>query len=221
MKSCAEPSHIWGNAFGAQKLLFGSVKEDASVEIALLGKHGAARRIAVTASGGCTALSILASTPVCQVAALDINPAQIYASKLKLASVLYLSAEAARSFNLVDGRPYYERIRSVLEPDVIAFWDRNRCRLNHGLNHAGSVDRRVSLFRGIFHRLIHTKKFVRYFLSLSDVEEQKVLYDRWWASRRWKAGTRLAFDPRLLKAFFARTADLTLPADFLRTMRQQ
>jgi S-adenosylmethionine:diacylglycerol 3-amino-3-carboxypropyl transferase len=221
MKSRPELSFVWSSELDEHELLFGSVKEDSSVEVALLGMHRAARQVVVIASGGCTALSIVATTSVQHLTALDINPAQIYASKLKLASVLNLNVEEACRFNFVDGRPDYERIRTVLEPEVAAFWDRHRMRLSQGLNMAGSVDRRISILRGVFHRLIHSKEFVRRFLLLTDVREQQVLFDRSWTHWRWNAGTRLAFDPRLLKAFFGRGADLTIPADFHRTLRER
>jgi S-adenosylmethionine:diacylglycerol 3-amino-3-carboxypropyl transferase len=221
MKSGGERSRIWTNESGAEELLFGSVKEDALVEIALLARHGSARRAAVTASGGCTVLSIAATTPVQHLAALDINPAQIQASKLKLASVLHLNPEEARLFNLVDGSQFYERLRPVLEPDVAAFWDRRRTQLRHGLNQAGSVDRRMFTFRRLFHRFIHSPEFVRRFLSLHDLGEQQDLFDRSWANWRWKVGTRLAFEPILLKALFSRGANIAFPADFVCAMRKR
>jgi len=57
-------------------LKFAVVREDPGLEAHLIEQH-AARRVLVVASGGCTALSLLATHPELEVTAFDANPRQL------------------------------------------------------------------------------------------------------------------------------------------------
>ncbi len=63
---------------------FGVVREDAELEQRLIRDNGA-RRVLLVASGGCTALSILAADAGLEVVAFDQNPAQLEHVRAKAA----------------------------------------------------------------------------------------------------------------------------------------
>lgn len=63
------------------------VREDAAIELQVIEQLAQQQehplRVLLVASGGCTALSLLASPDVAQVEAVDLNPAQLHLVELR------------------------------------------------------------------------------------------------------------------------------------------
>jgi S-adenosylmethionine-diacylglycerol 3-amino-3-carboxypropyl transferase len=75
----------WVEKAAALPVAFAQVREDALLDLELVrGLNRAAPRVLLVASGGCTAAA-LAALPVGQLHLVDVNPAQIALSRLKLA----------------------------------------------------------------------------------------------------------------------------------------
>jgi S-adenosylmethionine:diacylglycerol 3-amino-3-carboxypropyl transferase len=101
------------------------------------------RRVVCVASGGCTALSLLAHG-VEQVDAVDVNPAQIALVELKRAAVAMLPH---RDFLAFAGRrgvyprfATYERLRAGLGDTARSYWDARREVIELGINHCGVTE---------------------------------------------------------------------------------
>jgi S-adenosylmethionine-diacylglycerol 3-amino-3-carboxypropyl transferase len=80
------------------RVQFAIVREDPSVELALLPqmRDGAQPRALITASGGCTALALLAERPDVSVTALDLNSAQLELVSAKRTALQTLEPGPAR-----------------------------------------------------------------------------------------------------------------------------
>src|SRR5690606_4601142 len=77
------------------------VHEDPALEMTLVEvlarELGRPLRVAVVASGGCTALTLLSSEHVARVDAIDLNPAQLHLVELKRAGIARLSLDEQRT----------------------------------------------------------------------------------------------------------------------------
>ncbi len=74
----------WVTTAAQQQLAFAQVREDPRVDLALLELLGENLSIVMVASGGCTACALAASGTVARLHLVDINPAQLALSRLKL-----------------------------------------------------------------------------------------------------------------------------------------
>jgi S-adenosylmethionine-diacylglycerol 3-amino-3-carboxypropyl transferase len=139
----------------APELGFAQVREDPGCELAVVrrvaAELGRPLRTLVVASGGCTALALLARPEVASVDAVDPNPAQLHLVALRAAAATRL--DAAAQLALLGADPshdparaalLYGQLRPHLAPATRAWWDARPAQLAYGLNRAGRFE---TLFR--------------------------------------------------------------------------
>lgn len=182
------------------------MREDPLVDEQALAVQADDRVLAV-ASGGCTALTLLARGPR-ELVALDRNPAQLHLLELKLAAICELSLSESRRFlgawpDDQRLRSYRQRLAARLSPAARAFWDAHPRLVNEGVLHAGATE---LLCRRWMPRLlfpwIHDRKLLDELLELDDLAAQRRLFETRWDSWRWRAALRLAFHPLLNRAVY-------------------
>lgn len=189
------------------KLFFAQVREDPLLEIEALD----AKRddtVVVVSSGGCTALSILASGAG-QVVAVDLGKTQNSLVELKAAAVSALSADEALAF--LGGAPAdaasrwstYCRLRDRLTPTARAYWDPRARDIKSGVLSSGVIERFLDAVVQVVCKAIHPRSRIRRLLACQNLKEQRDLYEREWNNRRW----RLLFTVLLNRAVFRRTYD--------------
>ena len=83
----------WVREAARQPVAFAQVREDPTMDLALLERLGSGLRVVMIASGGCTAASLIASGRTSHVHLIDANPAQIAMARSKLALLLEASFE--------------------------------------------------------------------------------------------------------------------------------
>lgn len=74
----------WLEQAAALPLCFAQVREDARIDLAVLDRLRPGARVAMVASGGCTAAALAASPRVAAIHVVDPNPAQLALCRLKL-----------------------------------------------------------------------------------------------------------------------------------------
>src|SRR5688572_13082427 len=76
----------WALAAASRPIAFAQVREDPWVDLAAIERLGADRglRVIMIASGGCTAALLAASGRVADLHLVDVNPAQLTLTRLKL-----------------------------------------------------------------------------------------------------------------------------------------
>jgi S-adenosylmethionine:diacylglycerol 3-amino-3-carboxypropyl transferase len=206
-----------------ERILFGHVREDANVELALLKLLPEAKRAFVIASGGCTALSILAQTD-CHVDAVDINKAQIYLCELKSRALQTLSLEDARRFCLQNASTLYTLygpLKDKLSPQTASFFENNRQILAAGLNNSGLIDQRLATLVKLFYLSVHPKKRVEKFLLMDNPEQQLLYFNKYWDNWQWRLALNIAFSKSFLSLGFGKAAIDALPENLTETMTQR
>ncbi|MFB2970736.1 DUF3419 family protein [Aerosakkonema sp. BLCC-F183] len=142
---CSPPSEI----------AFSQVREDPTIELRVIehlaAKQGHPLRVLLIASGGCTALSLLSSSAVAQVEAVDLNPAQLHLVELRRQALLYLSLDnqlkligADLTATEDDRISIYAQLRSQLPETTRVFWDARIAQIGFGVNRVGRFEQ---LFR--------------------------------------------------------------------------
>ncbi len=176
-------------------LTFAQVHEDPLLEIAALRATPTDRIVAV-ASGGCTALSLLAAGAG-EVTAVDLNATQNHLVELKRAAVLRLEGDARLAF-LGAGpatprarRAAYAVLRDLLTPEAQAWWDAHPAHIGGGVLNAGTCERMMRRLARAHRWLVHSRALVAQLLACRSLEEQRVLYHAQWDNRRWRALFRL------------------------------
>jgi S-adenosylmethionine-diacylglycerol 3-amino-3-carboxypropyl transferase len=148
------------------ELAFSQVREDWRIEwqiLDLLQRRSAHSqrplRVLMVASGGCTALSLLAHPSVGQIDAVDGNLAQLELVELRRSALLHLSSP--EQLDLIgDGRAeglrstighrrshrlvIYDQLRPHLPAPTRTFWDARRGQIGAGVNQVGRFEQ---LFR--------------------------------------------------------------------------
>ena len=206
------------------RLFFAQVREDPRVEIEAL-RPGAADRVVCVASGGCTALSLLAAGAG-EVHAVDVNRAQNHLVELKAVAVRELERLEAIAF--LGGTPMratrrlavYRRLRGRLGPGAAAWWDRRGSAIARGVIEAGISEGFIRLVSRLVRRVVHSPRRVERMLACVTLDEQRLLFAREWDTVGWRAlfaillnrwSMSRAYDPR----FFERVGRADFAAHFL------
>lgn len=154
---CSPPSEI----------AFSQVREDPTIEQQVIDRLARRQshplRVLLVASGGCTALSLLAHPAVEQIEAIDLNSAQLHLVELRRSALLHLSLD--EQFALIGAetdcrslrsqppvappspqtrQSLYERLRSHLPDSSLRFWDARPGQIAFGVNRVGRFEQ---LFR--------------------------------------------------------------------------
>ena len=172
------------------RLAFAQVHEDPLLEIAALRATPTDRIVAV-ASGGCTALSLLAAGAG-TVTAVDLNATQNHLVELKRAAVLRLASDARLSF--LGAGPgtsrarlaAYAGLRDLLTPVARAWWDAHPALIGGGVLNVGTCERLMGRLAQAHRWLVHSRALVAQLLACRTLEEQRVLYHARWDNRRWR-----------------------------------
>lgn len=154
------------------------------------------------ASAGENSFSLLAAGAA-KVIAIDMNPVQLHAVRLRMATYKHLTYEqmlklhGARKASVQERAVLYQAIRFFLPEDTAQWWDSQSVdffRLGYGA--IGKFERYFALFREKIMPLIHGKKTIDKLFSCQSLQEQQAFFDSQWNTWRWRA---------LFKIFFSRT----------------
>lgn len=184
-------------------LLFGAVREDPLLEIEVL-RPAFAGRIALVASGGCTALSLLASGAR-QVVAVDLNPVQNHLVELKHAAVSTLGPHASVTFlglgpaTRASRLASYAALRGALGADAQRHWDERPALVARGAHHAGRSERFIRLVATVLRLGVHGRARSARLLRARSLDEQRALYEREWNTWRFRLLYRLLLNPLTLR----------------------
>ncbi|MEE3717996.1 DUF3419 family protein [Tumidithrix elongata RA019] len=136
------------------EIAFSQVREDPRIELRViqeLAKRQQSLRVLLVASGGCTALSLLASPAIAKIEAVDLNPAQLHLVELRRQALLHLSLDeqlrligADLSASDRDRLRIYANLRADLPPHTQAFWNARQDQIAFGVNRVGRFEQ---LFR--------------------------------------------------------------------------
>lgn len=161
------------------------------------------------ASGGDNSLALLLENPK-SVIAIDQNPAQIYLVELKMAAIKYLNHNQFIRFIGVhpekDRWDIYCTLRPFLSDNAANYWDNNKKNLNRGIIHIGKFEKYLGLFCRFVLPLIHYRRTIKKFFTVSNLSAQKTIYRQSWNNLRWRYLFRIFFSKFVLSRF-GRTAD--------------
>lgn len=136
-------------------IAFSQVREDPCIELRvaerLAERQDHLLRVLLVASGGCTALSLLAAPVVGKVEAVDANFAQIHLVELRRQALLHLALidqiqliGADRTTSEKQRLALYKRLRPYLPEPTRSFWDTRLEQIAFGVNRVGRFE---ALFR--------------------------------------------------------------------------
>lgn len=132
------------------ELGYARVHEDPALEMTLVEvlarELGRPLRVAVVASGGCTALTLLSSEHVARVDAIDLNPAQLHLVELKRAAIESLNLEQQGVlFGAHDDTEerwrLYELVRERLPAHAREHWDLRQAEVGFGVARVARFER--------------------------------------------------------------------------------
>ena len=189
------------------RLYFAQVREDPALEIEALG-IGPAETAVVVSSGGCTALSLLASSSG-RVIAVDLNRSQNHLLELKVAAVWALDCDAAVSF--LGGAPAagpgrwetFLGLQPLLSPAARRYWERHADWIRSGVIRCGVSERHIRTVLAAVRLAVYPRARVGALLACRTLEDQRVFFHTRWATRRW----RWLFSLLLNRFVFRRTYD--------------
>lgn len=189
------------------KLFFAQVREDPRLEIEALSLTGQ-ERFACVASGGCTALSLLASGAV-QVTCVDVNRTQNHLVELKMASVCALPDDEVLPF--LGGAPAlgawrrqrYLSLQSRLTAAARAYWAKHISSVETGVLSAGVTERFNRAVVRLCRLFIHNRKRMYELLAQPNLEAQEEFYRKVWNNRRWRTLLRLFYGKQSMSLAYA------------------
>lgn len=189
------------------RLYFAQVREDPLLEIeALAPQRG--QTLVVVGSGGCTALSLLASGAG-RVVAVDLNRVQNRLTELKAAAVGELGGADAVGFlggaprPAADRQRGYERLKGRMGRPAQHWWDTHLGWIGRGVLNVGVTERFIGGVMKALRLGIHPPSRIRRLLACQTLDEQRRFYRDEWDTRRW----RLLFTLLLNRAVFRKTYD--------------
>jgi S-adenosylmethionine-diacylglycerol 3-amino-3-carboxypropyl transferase len=186
------------------KLLYAQMREDPQVDREALAISPADRLLCV-ASGGCTALTLLAEGPA-ELVAVDLNPAQLALVELKIAALRALSVDQLRRFLgawPTDRRlQLYRRVEPLLGAGARAYWSERRPLIEGGVLYAGATEALCRRWMPALLACIHPRRLYEALLDSPTLEAQRELYRQRWNSRRWRVALRMAFHPLLIRLVY-------------------
>jgi S-adenosylmethionine:diacylglycerol 3-amino-3-carboxypropyl transferase len=175
------------------EIYFAQSREDSLVERTIAAQRQP-RRIACIASGGCTALSLLADG-VERVYAIDSNIAQCALVELKKEALRALDRRAYLAFvgesGADDRLPTYRRIASALPVYARAFWDGHEAAIAMGINQCGATERFYRFVGGSLRKGVCGDRIFQELLDCGTLPRQRALYERHFTTDAWKSALRV------------------------------
>lgn len=150
------------------------------------------------ASAGDNALAMLSKRPR-KIIALDINPAQLAALELRVASFRELKhPEVLALLGSVESQhrvELYRCCRKHLSAEARNYWDQHPEMIQAGIGSAGRFENFFRIFRTRILPLIHSRRVVEQLLTTKSYSERQHFYETEWNTFRWRT---------LFRAFFSR-----------------
>jgi len=204
------------------RLYFAQVREDPRVELEALAP-GPDESVVVVSSGGCTALSLLA-TGAGRVASVDVNATQNHVVDLKAAACSLPARDAVAFLGALptwERRDTYLALRALLSPAARRYWDARPGDIDRGVLRSGASERFIGVVVAALRLLVHPPERIARLLACRTVAEQRALFEREWNTRRWRAlfailCNRWAFRRTYPEAFFRQAATPSFAAHFRR-----
>jgi len=208
----------------ADRLYFAQVREDPLLEIEAL-RPSPDGTIVIVGSGGCTALSLLASGAG-RVLAVDSNTTQNHMVELKAAAIRSFDPASIVGFLGGAQAPRERRVelycalRPALSYEAAKFWDAHRRMIERGPINAGVSERFIRLVAGVMQTLVHPASRVDRLLECETLAEQRELYSSEWNNRQWRLLfktllSRRSFDHAYDSRFFANANTTSFADHFL------
>jgi S-adenosylmethionine-diacylglycerol 3-amino-3-carboxypropyl transferase len=172
------------------RLFFAQVREDPRLEIEALAPLENAN-VVVVSSGGCTALSLLASGAG-YVTSVDLNSTQNHLVELKIAALRsFTMPEVLSFFGVAHGTPFrriraYRSIRPLLSEGAAAFWDTHEGLLGRGALACGVSEQFIGAVVKVVKLFINGPRKIERLFSLNSLEDQRDFFDGEWNTRRWR-----------------------------------
>jgi S-adenosylmethionine-diacylglycerol 3-amino-3-carboxypropyl transferase len=211
----------------AGRLFFAQVREDPLLEIEALAPAPDST-IVVVSSGGCTALSLVASGAG-RVVSVDSNVTQNHLVELKAQAVRSLEPGALLGFLGATSTPKawriadYRALRGSLNADAAKYWDSHSRMIGNGVLNSGVSEGFIRIVVRAMRLLVHPASRIDRLLSCETVAEQRSLYENEWNTRRWRALLRIllsrrAFNRTYDPAFFQNVENGDFAGHFYRLM---
>ena len=187
------------------RLYFAQVREDPAMEIEAL-RVGPAETAVVVSSGGCTALSLLA-TSAGRVIGVDLNRSQNHLVELKVAAIRGLDRETSVGFlggAQASGQARWETfvaLQSLISPAARRYWERHADWIRAGVIRCGVSERFIRTVLGAVRAAVYPRARVGALLACRTLEEQRAFFETRWNTRRW----RWLFSVLLNRFVFRRT----------------
>jgi S-adenosylmethionine-diacylglycerol 3-amino-3-carboxypropyl transferase len=172
-------------AFWFKRFVYNQIWEDPRVDLEAL-KLTPSSRVATIASAGCNVLNYLCAEPAA-IVAVDLNPAHIALTRLKLVAVERLPDHEAffRMFGAAadpaNRQTYFSFIRPYLDRDTRAFWEERRFMRKRRLEYfADGLYRRALMgrFIGLLHGFAAaTGRRPKRLLDATTLAEQQRIFD--------------------------------------------
>jgi S-adenosylmethionine-diacylglycerol 3-amino-3-carboxypropyl transferase len=181
---------------------YASVWEDADLLLRGLAPVAEGRRLLSIASAGDNALALLTLDPE-EVVAVDLNPAQIACTELRLAAFRHLDDDdALLSFlgvlSSTKRAATYAALRQLLPTPSRNFWDARPELIEQGVIHVGKFERYLRGFRRWLLPMVHGPLTLRSLTRGRTLEERREFYRSTWDNRRWRLLFRAFFSRRVM-----------------------
>ncbi|WP_394824906.1 DUF3419 family protein [Pendulispora albinea] len=185
------------------RLFYAQVLEDPRLELEALAP-GPNDTTLVISSGGCTALSFLASENTGTLVSVDRNTVQNHVVELKAAA---LDLPPADAILFLGGRPSkegqrietYHDLRHVLSDGARRYWDRRLGAIRRGVLGAGLAERFMGALGSIIRFAVHPRARIDRMLSFDSLDEQRAFYESDWNTRRWRALFPILLNQRVFR----------------------
>ena len=178
------------------------------------------------ASAGDNSFALLLDD-VKSVTLLDRNTTQLAICELKMAAIAQLEVDEARKLlgmaesNPLERHMLYHRLRPGLSGRARASLDPVPRQFGDGLLDAGKFERYLASFREYVLPLVQSRSTLEQMAALTDLGEQRRLFDSRWNTRRWRALFRLFFSKAVMsrrgreRAFFDHVEERSISDVFL------
>lgn len=154
------------------------------------------------ASAGENTFSLLSQSPK-KVIAIDMNPIQLCALRLRVATYQHLSHEqmlkfhGAKKATYEERSMYYNAISPYLDEETKKYWE-NTNLLDVGYANVGKFEKYFALFKNKVIPFIHSKETIEKLFSFEDIEEQKKFYKSKWNNFRWRMLFKIFFSRKIM-----------------------
>jgi len=169
--------------------------EDADVLLAGLAPVPGSKILSI-GSAGDNSFAFLTTDPEV-VAAVDINPTQLFLIELKKVCIQNLEWEetlAFLGFSHSDGRVQcFHKLKSQLGSATRAYWESNLPMIAGGVIHQGKFEKYFQMFSSKILPWIHSRRVVHALFDRKAASAQAYFYQNQWNTWRWRLLFRIFF----------------------------